>query len=333
MDRTKLWTILAQYGVNEHLLSLCKSLYKDSQCVVRTNAGLSENFQVRSGVQQGCVLSPLLFITYVDHICKSSNTSKGDDIRELLDELLFADDQAVIATTEDLLQQHINRLHSTCEDYNMKINIEKTEVMTFARQETTANIFIGEHQLKQVKDFTYLGSIFSDNGRISNEIQQRCNKANQIIGQMSPILKCKHVTIATKRALFNTIFLPTLCYQCQTWTMTSDDKRKIVTTEMRCLRRIMGVSRLDRIRNEDIRKMVGTTPILKYIKKQQVKWFGHVSRLPTASMPQMAMLHSYSGYKARGRPRKRWTTEIAEALTHNLHEAHKKARSRDLFLP
>jgi hypothetical protein len=44
--------------------------------------------------------------------------------------------------------------------------------------------------------------------------------------------------------------------------MTSHDRRKITTTEMKCLRRILGVTRRDRIRNEDIRKRVGTTPIL-----------------------------------------------------------------------
>ena len=274
-----------------------------------------------------------MFITYVDHICKTANTSEGNSLGELLNELLFADDQAIISPTAEQLQQHINRLHSICDDYNMRINIDKTEVMAFAREERTINIYIENHQLKQVKDFTYLGSIFSENGRMSNEIQQRCNKANQVIGQMSPILKCKHVNMSTKRALFNTIFLPTLCYQCQTWTMTADDRRKIVTTEMKCLRRMLGVSRRDRIRNEDIRKMVGTTPILNYIKKQQVKWFGHVSRLPTDSAPQMAMLHRHSGYKARGRPRRRWTTEIAEALKYNLYEAHINARSRDLVIP
>jgi len=115
--------------------------------------------------------------------------------------------------------------------------------------------------------------------------------------------------------------------------MTSEHRRKIVTTEMKCLRRILGVSLKDRIRNEDIRKMVGTTPILTYIKKQQVNWFAHISRLPTNSAPQMAMVHKHNGYKARGRPRKRWTTEISEALNCPLHEAHTKACSRDLVLP
>jgi len=153
----------------------------------------------------------------------------------------------------------------------MKINIDKTEVMTIAREERNTNIFIDNHQLNQVKDFTYLGSTISADGRISNEIQQRCNKANQIIGQMSPILKCKQVTMSTQKALYNTIFLPTLCYRCQTWTLTSNEKRKLITTDMKYLCRILGVTIRDQIKNEDIRIKVATTPVLDFIKKQQSK--------------------------------------------------------------
>ena len=164
-------------------------MYTNSQCTVRTNSGHSEMFQVRSGVRQGCVLSPLLFITYIDQICKEANTCEKNKLEEHLNEILFADDQAIIATTKDQLQQHITRFNTACGDFNMRINTDKTEIVTFAREERTTNINICENQIKQTKDFTYLGSIFSENGRISNEIQNRCNKANQIIGQMSPILR------------------------------------------------------------------------------------------------------------------------------------------------
>jgi hypothetical protein len=60
---------------------------------------------------------------------------------------------------------------------------------------------------------------------------------------------------------------------------------------------------------------------------------GLVSRMPSNSKPQMAMLQRHNGYKARGRPRKRWTSKITEALNYNIHIAHTKTRSRDLLLP
>jgi hypothetical protein len=215
----------------------------------------------------------------------------------------------------------------------MKINTEKTEVMTIARKGKNTSIFIDGQKLKQVEQFTYLGSIISSKGKCTKEIQHRCNITYQILGQMSPILRNKNVNMNTKTALYKTIIIPSLCYQCQTWTLTASDKRKIITTEMACLRRMLGVSIRDKIRNETIRKMTNTTPVMNYIKRQQIKWFAHASRLPSDSIPQKALLLKHSGRRAKGRPCKRWIAEIKEATETSLHEAHKKAVSRELFYP
>ena len=71
--------------------------------------------------------------------------------------------------------------------------------------------------------------------------------------------------------------------------------------------------------------------ILEYIKRQQIKWFAHISRLPSDSIPHQAMLHRYS----EGRPRdlELWTTEIKEATNSTIYSAHKRAVSRKLFYP
>jgi hypothetical protein len=87
-----------------------------------------------------------------------------------------------------------------------------------------------------------------------------------MLWELPTILRNKHVTLDTKRALYETIFLPTLCYQRQACTLTAAVKRKIVTTEMNVLRRKLNVSRLDKIKNEIIRQRTGTTPVLDYTK-------------------------------------------------------------------
>src|SRR5579871_538793 len=137
----------------------------------------------------------------------------------------------------------------------------------------------------------------------------------------------------TKIALYKTIIIPSLCYQCQTWTLTANDRRKLITTEMVCLRRILGVSLRDKIRNEYIRRITNTIAVLDYIKKQQIKWFAHASSLPSDSIPQNALLLRHSGRKARGRPCKIWITEIKEATETSIYETHKKAVSGELFYP
>jgi hypothetical protein len=81
---------------------------------------------------------------------------------------------------------------------------------------------------------------------------------------------------------------------------------------MKCLRRILNVSRLDKIRNEIIRQRIGVTPVLDYIKKQQLKWFGNVSRYPTSFIIiiERALTLRYNGRRDKGRPRRRWIDDL-----------------------
>ena len=79
---------------------------------VRTPRVLSKWFDIRSGVRQGCVLSPLLFIFYMDMIAKEANPDP-----EAMNELLFADDQSTFHEDEGQLQAHTSKLNTASENY------------------------------------------------------------------------------------------------------------------------------------------------------------------------------------------------------------------------
>ena len=87
VNRCQLWKVLEEYGVAGQLLENIMALNKSSLCAFRSTEGLSDWFPIRSGVRQGCVLSPLLFITYIN-----KNTKAANDNIPKLNELLFADD-------------------------------------------------------------------------------------------------------------------------------------------------------------------------------------------------------------------------------------------------
>ena len=177
----------------------------------------------------------------------------------------------------------------------------------------------------------YLGSIFTEDGRLDREIETRIQKANSVSYQLAPLLRHPCIPTETKAKLINTIFTPTLTYQCQTWTLTKPQERKITTCEMRCLRKTINVTRRDKIRNTTIRERVGTTPIHHFIQQQRTRWFGHVVRMPPHQLPSRV-----SGYNARGRPRKTWIEGVKETLTsHGISplRASRLAVDRQLFLP
>jgi hypothetical protein len=166
--------------------------------------------------------------------------------------------------------------------------------------------------LKQVKEFKYLGSIFTEDGRIDREIEARTQKANAVSYQLTPLLKHPHISKKAKQQMFNSIFLPTLCYQSQTWTLTKAHEQKLTTCEMRCLRKITNNTRRDRIRNTTIRNQVGTRSCIEYIEEQRMKWFGHLTRMNPDQAPHRAFYAENSSFKARGAPRKRWEKCVKE---------------------
>lgn len=141
--------------------------------------------------------------------------------------------------------------------------------------------------------------------------------------------------MCTKAQLINAIFLPTLTYQCQTWSLTKDLERKLVTCEMKCLRKAVNKTRRDMIRNEEIRDKVGTTPVLQHIEQQQIKWFGHLTRMPPSQPALRAYNTRYSGWRARGRPRRRWCDSVADTLRAHqmsLLQVTRLAADRRLYL-
>ena len=142
--------------------------------------------------------------------------------------------------------------------------------------------------------------------------------------------------MSVKRQIINSIFIPTLTYQCQSWTLTNPLKSKIQACEMRCLRKTLNITRRDKYRNETVRTLVGIEPVLDYIERQQIKWFGHVYRMNPTELPTKALYTRQSGTRARGRPRKRWMDNIKETLNkHNINmtDAIQQAHARRLHLP
>ena len=103
-------------------------------------------------------------------------------------------------------------LYSTCEEYDMKISVNKTETMKDSRTPGTLNMKINDTNLKQVTEFKYLGSIFTEDGGMNREIENRIQKANNVRYQLAPLLKHSDIPMETKSKIINSIFVPTLTY-------------------------------------------------------------------------------------------------------------------------
>ena len=91
------------------LLRAIQSLYVCSQAAVRTREGETEWFEVKCGLRQGCVLSPLLFIIFMDNIMKRANQEENS-----IEEMMFAEDLVLIADDQIRLQEMVSNLDQHC---------------------------------------------------------------------------------------------------------------------------------------------------------------------------------------------------------------------------
>ena len=105
VDHTKLWKILKEMGIPDHLTSLLRNLYADQEATVRTGFGTTYWFQIGKGVRQGCILSPCLFNLYAEYIMQNSRLHEAEagikTDRRNINNLRYADDTTLMAESEE----------------------------------------------------------------------------------------------------------------------------------------------------------------------------------------------------------------------------------------
>ena len=92
MDHNKLWQILKEMGIPDHLTRLLRNLYPGQEATIRTGHGTTDWFQIGKGVRQGCILSPCLFNLYAGYIMRNANWMKHRLESRLLREISITSD-------------------------------------------------------------------------------------------------------------------------------------------------------------------------------------------------------------------------------------------------
>ena len=132
MDHNKLWKILQEMGIPEHLTCLLRNLYACQEAIVRTGHGTTDWFQIRKGVRQGCILLPCLFNVYAEYIMRNvglDEAQAGIKIAERnINNLRYAFDTTLMAESEEL-KSLLMKLKEESEKVGLKLNIQKTKIM------------------------------------------------------------------------------------------------------------------------------------------------------------------------------------------------------------
>ena len=108
MDHNKLWKILKEIGIVDHLTCLLRNLYAGQEATVKTGHGTTDWFQIGKGVCQSCILSPCLFNFYAEYIMKNAGLDESQagikTAGRNINNLRYADDTTVLAESEEKLK-------------------------------------------------------------------------------------------------------------------------------------------------------------------------------------------------------------------------------------
>ena len=127
MDHNKLWEILQEMGIPDHLTCLLRYLYAGQEATVRTGHGTTCYFQIGKGVYQGCILSPYLFNLYADYIMRNARMDEGQDeikiARRNIASLRYAYNITLMAESEEELKSLFMKVKEESEKTGLKFNI------------------------------------------------------------------------------------------------------------------------------------------------------------------------------------------------------------------
>ena len=124
MDHNKLWKILKEMGIPDHLTYLLRKLDAGQEATVRTIYGTTDWFQIGKGVHQCCILSPCLFNFYSEYIMRNAGLEEAQAgmklARRHINNFRYADDTTLMAESEEELKSHLMKVKEENEKVGLK---------------------------------------------------------------------------------------------------------------------------------------------------------------------------------------------------------------------
>ena len=187
--------------------------------------------------------------------------------------------------------------------------------------------------LEEVESFKYLGSHIARDGGVGVEVSSRVKEASKCLGGMKSVMRNRYLGMEAKRRLYEGVIVPTALYGAETWNVKEEDRYRLNVMEMRCLRSMVGVSRVDRVRNEEVRRRAGVDKSMSDRVDQRVlRWYGHMERMGEERLVKKVWVAEVDGVRPRGRPRRRWMDGVEGALDArglSVEQGRESARDRE----
>ncbi|CAM1330889.1 Uncharacterised protein r2_g3992 [Pycnogonum litorale] len=316
VQHSKLIQLLQNIGIDDKDLRIVKHLYWQQTAAVRVGDELTDWKSIKRGVRQGCVMSPDLFNLYSEHIFRQIEDMPVLSVGgHNINNLRYADDTGLIATSEEKLQALLDKVVEYSKDMGLSINVKKTKSMTISKQPIppVCKLTIGQKEIEHKSQFNYLGNYIASDGKIRTAVRCRIAIAKEKFQCMKQMFTNRNLSMKLKIRMLKCYIWPVLQYGCETWTLTSQLQNNIQAAEMWFLRRILRISYIDRKTNEEVLQRAGTSrELLKSIQKRQLSFLGHILR--KGKIECIALQGRIDGKRDRGRQRIKFMDTIKDTI-------------------
>ena len=214
VPRRSLFHVLKNLGCGKRFLRALISIYKNTINILN-----SEYVKATVGVKQGGPMSCLLFIIYLDILAVMIKALGDDSFLQDIHALMLMDDTVLLASTRERIIEKFTVLMKFCKKYGMVINELKTQMMVI--NGTKADRFdftVGDVTVKHTTSYIYLGSPFTENGKMGDVIQLHIKTRTKDLNKFRVFCK-KNETMPFiyKKNVLESMIVASLLYGCESW--------------------------------------------------------------------------------------------------------------------
>ena len=216
VDHNKLWKVLQEMGIPDHLTCLLRNLYAGQEATVRTEHGTTDWFQIGERVHKGCILSPCLFNLYAEYIMRNAGLDEAQAgiriARRNSNNLRYADDTTLMAESEEELKSLLMKVKEQSEKVGLKLNIQKTKIMA---SDPITSWEINGKAVATVADLIFGGSKITADDDCSYDIKRCLLLGRKIITNLDSIFKSRDISLPTKGPLVKAMVFPVVMHGCE----------------------------------------------------------------------------------------------------------------------
>ena len=282
---------LYSYGIKDHAWQILRKWYQSTTSTVLWDGEQSHPFNIKQGVKQGAVLSPLLYSLFVnDLLVELEHSGLGVRIGSVFcGAPMYADDLALIASSPEDLQSMIDIVAQYATKWRYCLNPHKSKVLVFgSRIPPSTTWTIKGEKLDVVKEYLHLGILRSTSPSTLNRTSRQINLGRSsffALNRAGTRFGCLHPITALR--LYTSIALPRMLYGAEIWCLTNTELEMFERAHRKILRTIQGLP--IRCPKESIGTLLGCSTISDLITYKKLSFLISIAALPPTALPRQVL--------------------------------------------